>query len=80
MTMSQRSLSQAVQVGDDGHGSDQMASSDEVYDRLMVEHKLSHILAELSLCKPGDNKYAALDEEYRLWLHRKKQLDQSRHK
>ncbi|EPY13181.1 MULTISPECIES: ribosomal protection-like ABC-F family protein [Paenibacillus] len=80
VTLSQRSLSQAVQVGDDGQGSDQMASSDEVYDRLMVEHKLSHILAELSLCKPGDKKYTVLDEEYRLWLHRKKHLDQSRHK
>lgn len=80
VTLSQRSLSQAVQIGSDEIRSDQIASSDDVNDHLMVEHKLSHVLAELSMCKPGDKKYASLDKEYELWLHRKKQLDQSRHK
>ncbi|MCY9762017.1 ABC-F type ribosomal protection protein [Paenibacillus alvei] len=80
VTLSQRPLSQAVQIGSvDARRSEQMPSSIVVYDRLMVEHKLSQVLAELSLCKPGDKKYAALDKEYQLWINRKKHLEQSNH-
>ena len=43
-------------------------------DRLLLETKISRVLSELSLLKPDDPSYPALDQEYQTLLRIKRDL------
>jgi len=43
-------------------------------EKLLLETKITKVLGELSLHKPGDFAYAALDAEYRKLIQLKKQI------
>jgi len=43
-------------------------------EKLLLETKITKVLSELSLHKPGDFAYAALDDEYRKLIQLKKQI------
>lgn len=57
------------------HGVSEISGGgDHAEEILLLETQITRVLSELSLARPGEDRYAALDQEYRQLLQRKKQL------
>lgn len=54
--------------------SEASGGSDQAEETLLLETKITRVLSELSLARPGEARYAVLEQEYRQLLQRRKQL------